>query len=107
MERKFYVTMSYELHPAIPAEARKLLRAELVGRKWQDRHKTALMPSGTVWILRPAGEEDTTDEVHAACVQELREAANAVIRTGRPIQISRVWLHVSGGGGIGLVAPES
>lgn len=107
MERKFYVTMSYELHPTTPAEARKLLRAELVGRKWQDRHKTALMPSSTLWILRAAGEDDTTDEVHAACVRELREAASAVARTGRPIQIVRAWLHISGGGGVGLVAPES
>ena len=59
MKRTFHVTMSYELHPTTPPEARKLLRAELVGRKWNDRHKTALMPSSTVWCSRSMGDDDT------------------------------------------------
>lgn len=107
MKRTFHVTLSYELHPTTPPEARKLLRAELVGRKWNDRHRAALLPSGTVWMSRQAGEDDTTDEVHAACLQDLREAARAVARTGRPMKIVRAWLHVSGGGAFYLAAPES
>ncbi len=107
MKRTFLVTMSYELHPTTPPEARKLLRAELVGRKWNDRHKAALMPSSTVWCSRTMGDDDTTDEVHAACVKDLREAAAAVARTGRPIKVVRAWLHISGGGGMGLAAPEA
>jgi len=107
MSRTFYASMSYELHPKTPPEARKLLRAELVGRKWQDRHKTALMPSSTVWIFRAAGEDDTTDDVHAACVRDLRDAAAAVARTGRPIQLVRAWVHVAGAGTCGLAPPEA
>lgn len=105
--RGFVVTMSYELHPTTPTEARKLLRAELVGRKWSDRHKTMLMPASTVWAQRTANDDETTDDVHARCVSDLREAAMAVARTGRPIQIVRAWLHISGGGGVGLATPES
>jgi hypothetical protein len=107
MSRTFYASMSYELHPTTPPEARKLLRAELVGRKWNDRYKGALMPSSTVWIFRAAGEDDTTDDVHAACVRELRDAAAAVARTGRPIQLVRAWVQVSGAGSIGLAAAEA
>lgn len=105
--RAFVVTMSYELHPTTSIEARKLLRAELVGRKWNDRHKTMLMPASTVWAQRTADDEETTDHVHARCAGDLREAAQAVARTGRPIQVVRAWLHISGGGGMGLIAPES
>ncbi len=106
MKRTFTVTLSYELHPTTPPEARKLLRAELVGRKWNDRHRAALMPSNTLWITRAVGDDDTTDEVHVASVRDLREAAQAVARTGRPIQIVRAWLHISGGGAFSLAAPE-
>lgn len=107
MKRSFVVTLSYELTPATPPEARKLLRAELVGRRWNDRHKAALMPSSTVWCTRSMGDDDTTDEVHAMCVAELRDAARAVARTGRPIGIVRAWLHISGGGAMSLAAAES
>lgn len=107
MARTFFATLSYELHPTTTPEARKLFRAELCGRRWNDRHKGALMPSSTVWIARPAAEEDTTDEVHVACVKDLRDAAQAVLRTGRPLKVVRAWLHISGGGSFSLVAPES
>jgi len=107
MKRTFHVTLSYELHPTTAPDARKLLRAELVGRKWNDRHKAALMPSNTVWSNRTAGDEDTTDEVHVACIRELREAAQAVVRTGRPVQVVRAWLHISGGGALYLAAADA
>lgn len=102
MQRMFYATMSYELHPSTAPDARKLLRAELVGRRWNDRAKTQLMPSSTVWIHRAAADDDTTDEVHAACVKDLEDAAAAVARTGRAIQVVRAWVHVSGGGTLRL-----
>lgn len=107
MKRTFYATMSYELHPTTPPEARKLLRAELVGRKWSDRHKTLLMPSSTVWAVRSATDDETTDDVHAGCVRDLREAAAAVARTGRPIQVVRAWVQVAGAGTVGLAPAEA
>ncbi len=107
MRRTFYATISYELHPTTPPEARKLLRAEMCGRRWQDRHKAALMPSSTLWIVRQAGDDETTDDVHAACVRDLRDAAAAVARTGRPIQLVRAWVHVSGAGTCGLAPAEA
>lgn len=107
MIRRFYATLSYELHPTTPPDARKLLRAELCGRRWQDRHKAALMPSNTVWIERGAGDDETTDDVHAACVRDLREAAAAVARRGLPIRVVRAWVHVSGAGTCGLAPPDA
>lgn len=106
MNRSFYATMSYELHPTTPPEARKLLRAELVGRKWQDRARALLMPASTVWAIRMAGADETTDDIHAACARDLRDAAAAVARTGRPIQVVRAWIHVSGAGTFGLAPAE-
>ncbi len=105
MKRTFYATLSYELHPKTQPDARKLLRAELCGRKWQDRHKSLLMPSSTLWIVRSAEDDETTDDVHAACIRDLREAARAVLRKGLSIQLVRAWAHVSGGGTCKL-APE-
>ena len=46
----FMVTMVYELHPQTEADAAKLLRAELVGRRWQDRYDGEKMPANTLWI---------------------------------------------------------
>jgi hypothetical protein len=107
MSRTFYATMSYELDPKTPPDARKLLRAELVGRKWNDRTRALLMPSSTVWSLKPAADDETTDDVHAACVRDLRDAAAAVARTGRQIAVVRAWVHVSGAGTIGLAPAEA
>lgn len=106
MARTFHVTMSYELAPATTREARQMLRAELVGRRWNDRYKTALMPASTLWILRAVGDDDTIDDVRAVCLQDLREAAKAVARRGLPIQLVRAWLHIAGGGAFGLATPE-
>ncbi|MEZ4301129.1 MAG: hypothetical protein R3B70_39700 [Polyangiaceae bacterium] len=107
MARTFFATMSYELDPKTPPEARKLLRAELVGRVWQDRALALLLPSNTVFARKTAAEDETTDDVHAACARDLRDAAAAVARTGRPIRLLRAWIHVSGGGTSGLVPQES
>jgi hypothetical protein len=106
MPNSFYATMSYELDPTTEPEARKLLRAELVGRRWQDRVNGALMPANTVWIKRSAEDSETTTDVHAACARDLYAAARAVAATGRPIRVKRAWVHVSGGGTYGLVPIE-
>jgi hypothetical protein len=99
----FIATMTYELHPATDADARKLLRAELVGRRWQDRYNGASMPANTVWIKRSAGKDETVDHLHAACARELHEAVAAVALRGLTIKLTRAWVHVSGSGTYGLV----
>ena len=40
----FVATVVYELDPGAPLEAQKLLRAELVGRRYNDRYEGKLMP---------------------------------------------------------------
>jgi len=99
----FIASMSYELHSSTLPDARKLLRAELVGRRWQDRYQALPMPAGTVWIRRSAPPEQTTDDVHAACAQDLHAAVAAVARSGRPIRLVRAFIQVSGAGTYGLV----
>jgi hypothetical protein len=101
--RMFTATMSYELHPTTEPDARKLLRAELVGRRWQDRWEGSLMPAGTVWIRRSAEDHQNVDDVHAACGQDLHAAVDAVARTGRPIRLLRAWVQVTGAGTVGLL----
>jgi hypothetical protein len=105
--RSFIATLVYELHPDTAPDARKLLRAQLVGRRWQDRCEGAAMPSTALWIRRSAEDDLTTDDVHAACARDLRDAAAAVEKTGRPVKVVRAWVQVSGAGTYGLapVAP--
>lgn len=99
----FIATMSYELTQGTPPDARKLLRAELVGRRWQDRRDGALMPVNTLWIKRAADPEHTTDDVHEACARDLFAAVAAVAAMGREIAVVRAWVQVSGAGTYGLV----
>src|SRR5262245_53158999 len=101
MSRKFIATMTYELHTSTAQDARKLLRAELVGRRWQDRFQGPLLPSTAVWIQRSADDNQTTDHLHAACADDLRAAIAAVKATGREITLLRAWVHVSGAGTYG------
>lgn len=98
----FVVTMTYDLSPATPPDARKLLRAELVGRRWRDRHEDRLMPHNAVWIRRTHPDEHTVRDVFAASERDLADAADAVRRTGRELGVKRSWIHVSGGGLFGL-----
>jgi hypothetical protein len=97
----FIATMTYELSPSTDKNAQKLLRAELVGKRWNDRYDSAPMPSNTVWIRRAAGPGETTDHVHAACSRELADAIAAVARRGLSISLVRAWVHVSGAGTYG------
>jgi hypothetical protein len=101
--RSFIATMVYELHDSTTVDARKLLRAQLVGRRWQDRFEGALMPSTVLWIRRSAENHETTDDLQTACARDLRDAVAAVAKTGRPIKLLRAWVQVSGAGTYGLV----
>jgi hypothetical protein len=98
----FIATMSYELHPETEPDAAKLLRAELVGRRWQDRHEGRKMPANTVWIRRSAEPGQTVDDVHAACAADLHKAVQAVAGMGRRIAVLRAWIQVAGAGTHGL-----
>jgi hypothetical protein len=103
----FVATMTYELDPATSPDARKLLRAELVGRRWQDRWEGRLMPAGCVWIRRTTQPDETVDDLMKHCERELHAAAAAVEATGRPTRVKRAWVQVSGAGTWGLLAvPE-
>jgi hypothetical protein len=99
----FIATMAYELHPQTDADAAKLLRAELVGRRWQDRYEGEKMPANTVWMKRKAEPHHSTDDVQAACAQDLFKAVAAVAGMGRKIMLLRVWVQVTGAGTFGLV----
>ncbi|HEX5632663.1 MAG TPA: hypothetical protein VFX50_05520 [Gemmatimonadales bacterium] len=103
--RTFYCTMVYDLSADTPPDAQKLLRAELVGRRWHDRVRDRRMPAGGLWIDRKVTDGETTDDVHLSCATDLRDAARAVAATGRPIRVLRAWIQVAGGGTYGL-APE-
>lgn len=103
--RKFIATMSYELSADTPPDARKLLRAELVGRRYKDMVRDRRMPRHTVWIERSAEDDQTTGDLHDLCAAELRASAAAVAKTGRPIRVLRAFIQVAGGGTFGLT-PE-
>jgi hypothetical protein len=104
--RKFICSMSYELGPDVTDDARRLLCAELVGRRWQNRSGERLLPRNSVWIERSASDDQTADDLHQACTQDLRGAAAAVRNTGFALKVLRAWIHVSGGGTYGLAAGE-
>ena len=99
----WFATLSYELHPATEPDAAKLLRAELVGRRWQDRWRGERMPATALWIERSSEPHHTTDDVHAACAQDLYKAVAAVGSMGRKLVLLRAWIQVTGAGTFGLV----
>lgn len=99
----FIATVVYELDPTSPPEAHKLLRAELVGRRYNDRYEGKRLPNSAVWIRRTAGAGETVDDLKARCAEELRAAVAAVARAGLPIRLVRAWVQVTGAGTFGLV----
>lgn len=101
----FYATLVYDLDPETPPDARKLLRAELAGRRWQAKHRGRLTPANAMWMKRSAGPGETTDHLHRACCEELLSAVAAVASRGLPIRLRRAWVHVSGAGTFGPI-PE-
>jgi hypothetical protein len=96
----FIATLAYELHPQTEPDAARLFRAELVGRRWQDRFEGDKMPANALWIRKSGG---TTDDVHAACGDDLHKALAAVAGMGRKIALLRAWVQVTGAGTYGLV----
>ncbi len=99
----FVATLAYELHPQTEPDAAKLLRAEMVGRRWQDRYEGERMPANALWIRRTAEPNHTTDDVHAACAEDLRKAVTAVAAMGKRIGVVRAFVQVTGAGTFGLV----
>jgi hypothetical protein len=103
----FIASMSYDVSDDTPAAARKLLRAELVGRRWHDRVRDRLMPQSAVWMERVASEGETTSLVHDQCAEDLRRAAAAVEQRGLTCRVTRAFIQVSGGGSYGLAGPDA
>lgn len=101
----FYATLVYDVDPSASPDARKLLRAELAGRRWQSKHGGRLTPSSAMWMKRSAAPKETTDHLHRACCRELLDAIQAVRARGFPIELLRAWVHVSGAGTFGPI-PE-
>ncbi len=79
----FLATLAYELHPQTEPDAAKLLRAELVGRRWQDRKDGQKMPANCLWMPRTGEPHHTTDDLYAACADNLYKAVAAVAGMGR------------------------
>lgn len=100
----FFATLVYELDPLTPPPLRKLLRAELAGRRWSDRFDGHLMPDCTLWIRREAGPGEDVNHLKDKCVRELYDAVQAVSAT-QPIKLIRAWVQISGAGTWGLVLP--
>ncbi len=96
----FFATLAYELHPQTEPDAAKLFRAELVGRRWQERYEGERMPANALWMHRSGA---TTDDVHAACAEDLHKAVAAVAGMGKRIALLRAFLQVTGAGTTGLV----
>jgi hypothetical protein len=103
----FFVTLTYELHPQTEPDAAKLLTAELVGRRWQERYEGEKMPANTLWMKRSVEPHHTTDDTHAASVQDLVKALAAVAKTGKRITLVRAWVQVTGSGTMGVVKGSS
>ena len=102
---RFVCSMTYDLSSDTSEDARGLLRAELVARRWNDRLKERALPRAAVWMLKSS--EETTDKIHDQCTRDLRAAAMAVRATGRSITVLRAWIHVSGGGTYGLAGEDA
>jgi hypothetical protein len=99
----FIVTLAYELHPQTEPDAARLLRAELVGRRWQDRYEGEKMPATCLWMARSGEPQQTTDDLHAACGDDLYKAVAAVAGMGKKIALLRAWVQVTGAGTHGLL----
>ncbi len=102
----FIATLTYELGPETAPDARKLLRAELVGRRWFDLFEGKRMPEGTLWARKTAEPGETVDTLRAASARELRAAVAAVSSRGLPIRLVRGWVQVSGAGTFGPIDAE-
>ncbi len=101
----FTATLAYELSPSTAPEAKKLLVAELVGRRYNDRFEGKELPAGCVWIRRSKAEHETVDDLARRVQAELEDAVRAVARAGLTIKLVRGWVQVSGAGTWTLIEP--
>lgn len=99
----FVGTLAYELDASTPVEAARLLRAELVGRRYMDRYEGKKMPANCLWIRRNLDPGETVDDLADKSRKELNAAVAAVAAAGLPIRLVRGWVQVSGAGTFGLV----
>jgi hypothetical protein len=103
----FTATLVYELHPQTEPDAARLLRAELVGRRWQDRYEGQRMPATALWSRRTPEQNQTTDDIHALCAADLQKAVAAVAGMGKRIALVRAFIQVTGTGTFGLVPVDA
>ena len=84
----FIATVSYELSKDTTDDARRLFRAELVGRRYFDRWEGKRMPDTTVWARKTAAEGEASDlkRRFASVQQEL----NALEHTGDHERFARL-----------------
>lgn len=101
----FVATLVYELDGSTSKDAHKLLRAELVGRRYNDHYEGKPMPASCLWIRRNTEPGETVDHLLAKCERELFAAVAAVEKRGLPIRLVRAWVQVSGAGTWGLIVP--
>ncbi|MBL9022821.1 MAG: hypothetical protein JNL21_11525 [Myxococcales bacterium] len=99
----FVATLAYELDPSTSPQAAKLLVAELVGRRYNDRFEGKRMPANVLWIRRAGEPSETVDDLRAKMGAELATAVAAVARAGLPIRLLRAWVQVTGAGTFGLL----
>jgi hypothetical protein len=99
----FVATLAYELDPSTSPQAAKLLVAELVGRRYNDRFEGKRMPANVLWIRRAGEPSETVDDLKAKMGAELAAAVAAVARAGLPIRLLRAWVQITGAGTFGLL----
>lgn len=100
--RTFTASMSFELSADTSSQARQLLIAELVGRRWQERIGERRLPRSTLLLRRSLEDQQTTDDLHRLCAVDLRNAARAVVAAGLPLRVLRAFIQVAGAGTYGL-----
>ncbi len=99
----FIVTVAYELGEDASKAAHKLLRAELVGRRFQDHFEGRAMPAGCVWGRRTTEPGENVEHLRTKATRELVQAVAAVAARGLPIKLVSAWVQVTGAGTWGLV----
>jgi hypothetical protein len=99
----FVTTLVYELHPTTDPKAAKLFRAELVGRRYKEQWEGQPLPRTALWIRHTLEAEETVDDLRGRVGRDVRAAARAVRRAGLTLGVTSAWVHVMGGGTVGLV----
>lgn len=107
MEREFIASMTFELGPGTSEPARRLLVAELVGRRWFDRVRERRMPKNCLWTKKKIGPDQNTGHIHTACAEELEACAERVRARGHELSVRRAFIQVAGGGTYGLAPADS